>query len=81
MKTQTTETGLSLIQAQSEPSAQAAYQAHQANIAIILAALHDRLTAHAARATADPTNWGFADDLGAIQGRLLEAAEFMPPLR
>lgn len=81
MKTQTTDTGLNLIQAHDEPTAAAAYQAHQANIAIILAALHDRLSAHAERAAADPTNWGFAGDLGAIQSRLLEATEFMPPVR
>ncbi|ABM33450.1 hypothetical protein QRO08_03830 [Paracidovorax citrulli] len=64
--------GLNLIDASAEPTAQGAYQAHQANIGILLAALNDELRSHGLRAASQPRHRGFAGDLQEIQSRLEE---------
>ena len=67
-----TASGLNLIDARAEKSATDGYKAHQANISILLAALHDELALHSQRAAMKPRDWGFASDLGAVQERLEE---------
>ncbi len=62
--------GLELIDANQESTALEAYQARQANISILLAALNDRLAAHSEKAASKPRNWGFAGDLGSAQEEL-----------
>ena len=72
MNTIETASGLSLINAQAEKNAQAAYSAHQSNIETLIKALRHELTLHEKRAAQQPKNWGFAGDLGGVQGRLEE---------
>lgn len=62
--------GLELIDANAERTARGAYQARQANVTILLAALNDELRQHATRAAGKPTYWGFAGDLADVQSRL-----------
>ena len=72
MTTFQTASGLNLINAQAEASAVAAYAAHQSNIKALIKALRHELTIHDKRAAKQPKNWGFAGDLGGVQGRLEE---------
>ncbi|WP_230680873.1 hypothetical protein [Paracidovorax cattleyae] len=69
--------GLELINASAETTAQGAYQAHQANISILLAALNDELRLHARRAASQPRHRGFAGDLQEIQSRLEEMVSLL----
>ena len=72
MTTFQTASGLSLINAQAEANAAAAYAAHQSSIKVLIKALHHELDLHEKRAVQQPKNWGFAGDLGGVQGRLAE---------
>lgn len=65
-----TASGLELIDANQESTALEAYQARQANISILLAALNDRLVVHSHKAASKPRHWGYAGDLGSIQEEL-----------
>lgn len=67
--------GLELIDANMESTAVGAYQARQANISILLAALNDKLALHSQRAANQPTDWGYAGDLGSVQERLERIVE------
>ncbi len=72
MNTSQTASGLNLINARAAKTALDSYKAHQANISVLLKALHDELAMHNQRAVQQPRNWGFAGDLGAVQERLEE---------
>ena len=61
---------LELIDADQESTALETYQARQANISILLAALNDRLAAHSHKAASKPRHWGYAGDLGSVQEEL-----------
>ena len=58
---------LELIDADQESTALETYQARQANIFILLAALNDRLAVHSHKAASKPKHWGYAGDLGSVQ--------------
>lgn len=62
--------GLELIDADQEWTALETYQARQANISILLAALNDRLAVHSHKAASKPRHWGYAGDLGSVQEEL-----------
>ena len=62
--------GLELIDANQESTAWEAYQARQANISILLAALNDWLAVHSHKAASKPRHWGYAGDLGSVQEEL-----------
>ncbi len=62
--------GLELIDANQESTAWEAYQARQANVSILLAALNDRLAVHSHSAASKPKHWGYAGDLGTVQEEL-----------
>ncbi len=59
--------GIELIDADQESTAFETYQARQANIFILLAALNDRLAVHSHKAASKPKHWGYAGDLGSVQ--------------
>ena len=59
--------GLELIDANKESTAVGAYQARQANISILLAALNDKLALHSKWSAKQPRDWGYAGDLGNVQ--------------
>ena len=62
-------------------AARAAVKAHNdykrlsADVARHLAAIEAGLKGHAERAAADPTNWGFAGDLGALAAELANVSD------
>ncbi|MBX9832015.1 MAG: hypothetical protein K2X78_03105 [Burkholderiaceae bacterium] len=62
--------GLELIDANKESTAVGAYQARQANISILLAALNEKLALHSRWAANQPRDWGYVGDLGSVQGGL-----------
>ncbi len=62
-----TASGIELIDADQESTAFETYQARQANIFILLAALNDRLAVHSHKAASKPKHWGYAGDLGSVQ--------------
>ena len=62
--------GIELIDADQESTALETYQARQANIFILLAALNDRLAVHSHSAASKPKHWGYAGDLGSVQEEL-----------
>lgn len=59
-----------LIDANLESTAAGAYRARQANITTLLASIGDELVAHGARASTEPSSWGYVGDLGGVQERL-----------
>ncbi len=59
--------GIEVIDADQESTAFETYQARQANIFILLAALNDRLAVHSHKAASKPKHWGYAGDLGSVQ--------------
>lgn len=69
--------GLDLVDASAERTAQGAYQAHKANIGILLAALNDELRLHGHCAAKRPRHWGFAGDLKDVQQRLEEMVSLL----
>ena len=53
------------------------YKAHQASIRELMATLEARLAKHETKASADPSNWGYAGDLGHIETDLKELVRFL----
>jgi hypothetical protein len=53
------------------------YKANQASIRELMATLEARLAQHETKASADPSNWGYAGDLGRIETDLKELVRFL----
>lgn len=58
-------------------TAQAQYQAHQANIRELIKQLESRLEPHGTKALAAPDNWGYVGDIAHIEHRLNELVGFL----
>ena len=57
-------------------AAQDAYNGHLDAIRAMMKQLEAKLDAHEKRASAHPTNWGFAGDLGYAETKLTELVSF-----
>ena len=53
------------------------YEDRAQDIGALMTWLQDELEVHEAKAKADPTNWGFAGDLGNVQAKLVEILTFL----